>query len=123
MIRKIIAIAALGFLLSGCVNGRSIFDTWQNPVTQSRIDKVNAGWGTALSLANGYRETCIQRIIPSSCREVVRKMQAVVPSIHAKVVRARAFAKNPTISTIDLVQVASDAVNDFKVMQMQLGVK
>jgi len=121
--KRIIAIAALGLLLSGCVNGRTIFGSWQNPVTQSRIDLVNASWGTALSLANGYRETCAQRIIPSSCRTVVAKMQAVVPTIQAKVVRARAFAKNPTISAIDLVQVASDAVNDFKVMQMQFGVQ
>lgn len=114
--RKLILFTVLALGLSACA-------TFQNPLSPSRMDALNASWGTALSLANGYYQSCERRIIPQSCRTVVARMQVAVRPIHAKVLRARAFAKNPTISTIDLINVASDAVNDFKLLQSEMGVR
>lgn len=111
-------IAAILFALS-----LSACATFTNPVTQSRVDALNASWGAALSLANGYRDACVQRLIPPVCRTVVVKMQQAAIPVQAAVRKARAFATSQTTTTIDVIQAASDAVNDFKVMQMEYGVK
>lgn len=112
--RKFILVLAL--LVAGCA-------TVPNPVTQSRMDVVNASWGGALALMVAYRDSCAQRLLPPSCRTVVFKMQAAAPPVQNAVIRARAFAANPQISSTDLIEVASNTVNDFKVLQMTLGVK
>lgn len=97
--------------------------TIQNPVTRSRLDAVEASYGAALALANAYRDSCAQRLIPPSCRPIVVKIQKAAVPVQSAMVKARAFAANPTITNVDLIQAASDAVNDFKVLQMELGVK
>lgn len=94
-----------------------------NPFTQSRIDTLNASWGAALVVADGYYSTCEKRLIPSSCRTVVNKMQSAASIVHPKVKKAREYAKNPTISSTDLIAIASSAVDDFKNLQTTLGVK
>lgn len=114
--KRIFISALLALSLAACA-------TIQNPVTQSSIDAVNNSWGVALSLANAYADSCRKRLIPSSCRTVVLKMQQAAPPVQTAVLRARAFAKNPTISSVDLVQAASNAVNDFKLLQMENGVR
>ena len=113
---KRIAILVLALSLAACA-------TIQNPVSQGRVDALNASWGAVLAIAAGYHDACAQRLIPPDCRPIVVKMQQAAIPVQAAVRRARLFAKNPTTSTVDLVQAASDAVNDFKVLQMQLGVK
>ena len=106
----------LAFALAGCA-------TFQNPVTRSGIDALNASWGATLTILNGYRDSCERRIIPPSCRTVVAELQRAGRPVHAAVKRAREFAKNPRISTVDLVRAASDALNDFKLVMMQYGVQ
>lgn len=112
--RKLILI--LAFLVAGC-------GTVPNPVTRSRIDTLNASWGLTLAVANGYYDTCERRLIAPTCRTYVAYMQSVVPVVQKKVERAREFAKNPSVSPIDLINVASDAVNDLKIYMSDHGVK
>lgn len=90
--------------------------TIPNPITKSRVDILDAGWGSTLSLADGYYDACDKRLIPPDCRTNVAKMQKIAPLVEAKVVKAREYAKNPSISAVDLIDVASDAVNDFKLL-------
>lgn len=107
----------LGLLfLSAC-------STIQNPLTPSRMDKVDASWGAALAVANGYYDSCEKRLINQKCRTIIAEMQRVVPVIETKILKARQFSENPTISSIDLISVASDAINDFKLYQADHGVK
>lgn len=106
----------LAFSLTACAS-------IPNPITQSRVDTVVASWGAALAVFNGYKEACAKRLIPSSCRTVVIKTQAVIPTVRAKVNSARDFASKPTLSTLDLVGIAETAVGDFERLQADLGVK
>lgn len=114
MRKAIVLVFAL--LLVGCAS-------LPNPVTQSRMDAVNASWGGALALMVAYKDACAQRLMPSSCRTVVQKMQVAAVPVQTAVMRARAFALNPQISSTDLVEVASSIVSDFKVLQLTYGVK
>lgn len=114
--KRIILSLMLALTVSAC-------GTYKNPLSPSRMDLVDASWGAALSLANGYYDSCQRRLIAPTCRTVVATMQRAAGPIHAKIKKARAFARNPTLSNIDLIEVASDAVNDFKLLQSDLGVK
>lgn len=122
MIRRALIALALVGTLAGCATYNP-FTSVQNPITQSRVDTLNATWGAALALANGYKKTCVQRLIPQTCRGIVQKMQAAVPIVQAKVVSARNFSAKPTLSVVDLIGVAERAVDDFKTLQSNLGVK
>ena len=113
---KKLIVLAFCLVLPSCV-------TYQNPLTQSRMDALTASWGTALVVAANYRDACDQRLIPPSCRPIVIRIQQAAIPAQAAYKRAVEFSKNPAISQQDLVQAASDAVNDFKVLQMTLGVK
>lgn len=113
--KRIVAIV-LALSLAACA-------TYKNPITKSRVDALDASWGGALSLADGYYDACERRLIAPSCRTNVDKMHRAAEPIHEKVKMAREYALNPTISQKDLILIASDAVNGFKVLQMELGVK
>ena len=114
--KKFVSVLFFSLALASCA-------TLQNPLTKSRMDAIDASWGGALALANGYYDSCEKRLIPSRCRTVVSQMQRIAPTIENKILKARQFANNPTISNIDLIEAASDAINDFKVYQMSNGVK
>jgi hypothetical protein len=111
-----IAALFLAFALAGCAS-------IPNPVTQVRVDALNASWGASLAVFNGYYDTCERRIIHQSCRTVVAKIKRVAPSVQAKVTAARNFATKPTLTSVDLVVIAEQAVDDFKKLQADLGVK
>lgn len=122
MKRLVIVIAALS--LASCAQlGDFIAGRTPNPVTQSRLDSVESTWGIALSAAAAYKDTCVRGIIPRSCRDVVQKMQIAAVPVQSAIVRARAYAKQPTIGATDLIEEARQAVEGYKTLQTQYGVK
>ena len=113
---KLVLSLFLALALSAC-------GTFQNPITRGNIDALNAAWGATLTVLNGYRDACERRIIPSDCRTKVEELKRIGKPVQMAVLRARDFAKNPQISATNLVIVAMDALNDFKVVMSQYGVR
>lgn len=111
---RIIFAALLALSLTACA-------TFTNPINRARLDTLDATWGAALAVFNGYKDACAKRLIPSSCRTNVITAQKVVPVVQAKVNSARSFALKSSLSTFDLVAVAEGAVADFKQLQTRLG--
>lgn len=111
--KRFIAIA-FALVLAGCVT---------NPITKFRVDALTASWGAALALGNGYYDACERRVIPQTCRTVVARLQGIAPTVQAKVTAAQNFAMRSSVSAVDLIAVAESAVNDFKAIQAQLGVR
>lgn len=122
--KKLLPIMLLATSLGGCAQLQSFFNSGgvPNPLTQTRVDTINASWGAALTVTNGYTDACRQRLIPSSCRTVVYKLQNAAVPVQKRVVAMRG-AVGVTLTGVDLYSLASDAINDYKVLQMQLGVK
>lgn len=113
--RKILVL--LGALaLAGCAS-------FQNPLTQNRLDTINASWGATLALGANYRDACASRIIPSTCRPIVVKLQQAAIPVQAAVKAANTAALGATTNAAALAELASGAINDYKVLQMTYGVK
>lgn len=128
--KKVVLIMLLALPLGGCFQtigtvGSLLGPGVSVPITRAQVDTLNASWGAALTIADGYRDACAARLIASSCRTIVQRMQAAARPIHERVKRVRLLARNPnpTVNLSDVIREVSDAVNDFKVWQMERGVR
>lgn len=119
MKRIILALAITASIaLSGCARFKELFDgaaAASIPVDQITYDTVRSSYGVAISLANGYRDTCVRRLIAPTCRTVVRKMQEYDARVYPLVRAARGDAT--------YLGVALAAVNEFKAFQAANGVQ
>jgi len=111
------------FLVLGLALFLGACTSWQNPVTQSRMDFLDSAWGAALAVTNGYVDSCRNRLLPPSCRPIVQKIQVAAVPVQAAIVQARAFAKNPSISSTDLITAAQGALDNYKALQAKYGVQ
>ena len=116
--RKLLVIC-FALALAGCAS-LSI----KNPFTTTTLGDVEAAYGTALSIAVGYRDACAQRLIPPSCRTIVPQVQRYGVQAQNAIVYARSFVRNnPTLDPTTAVKIASDAVSAFSSFEAQAGVK
>lgn len=115
MHKIIIAFAAL--VLASCA-------TLQNPITSDRLTTIKEGYGLVLSAAVAYRNSCDQRLIPSSCRKVVPQLVSADAKVRVALGRLSSIQKlGPSISTAAAIDQLSAAVNDFKVIAASNGVQ
>lgn len=120
-IRNLVFTLALG--VTGCAGLPPPFNSFANPLTTSTVSGVNASWGGALALAANYHDACASRLIPPSCRPIVVKMQQYAIAPQAAVRAMNKASVGDSTNVVVLVQAASDAVNDYKTLQMTYGVK
>jgi len=106
----------LALALAGCA---SIV----NPLTQSRLDTINASWGATLAISANYRDACAQRLIPPSCRQIVVRIQQAAIPVQAAVQAANRASVGGQLNAVALVESASQIINDYKLLQMQYGIK
>lgn len=116
--KKLILLLAIG--LAGCANG---FGTFTNPLNADRLATVNASWGAALALGANYRDACANRLIPPSCRTITVNLQRAAIPVQAAVKAANNASLAATTNAVALIETASGAINDYKVLQMQYGVR
>lgn len=104
-------------LLAGCAS-------IPNPFNKPTLAGVENAYGAALSVAVGYRDACSARLIPPSCRPIVKEVQTYGAKAQASIVVARSFVKNnPTLDITSTLAAAQAAVDDFKNAETRLGVK
>lgn len=114
--RKLILTCVFALLLSGCA-------TIKNPFDQPKLVTVEATYGATLAIAVGYRDSCAKRLIPPSCRPIVKQMQAYGAQAQGAILYARDFSrKNPTLDATDAIRVAQDAVSALRNYQTKQGV-
>lgn len=99
-----------------------ISQKYQNPVNQNRLVAVESGYGIVLSAALVYK--ALPPCAPSEtitisrlCKDagVITQLQVADRKVQAALVAARNFVdKNPTVDASGIIQVVTDAINDFK---------
>lgn len=105
-----------------------------NPVTTVQLQEVEAGYGLVLSAAANYRElydknpcTVAKPLsVTNYCasRSVIVVLQNADQKVQGALVVARNFIKtNPTLDATSYVTAALNAVNDFRAVEAQYGVK
>ncbi len=94
-----------------------------NPITGNALTNVESAYGVALSAAVAYKQLCVQRTIPSSCRTVVVQMQQAGIKVQGAIIAARNFVKNnPTLDPASAIAAAQVALSDFQTVQTANGV-
>lgn len=107
--KKVLALA-LTISLAGCA-GLSI----QNPISTTTLAQAESTYGIALSAAVAYRNSCAQKLIPSTCRATVQKIQVYGASAQSAMLKARNFVRaNPTLDPSAMISAASITVEAFR---------
>lgn len=122
--KKLIGIVLIFLIVSGCASIR-------NPITINQMAVVESSYGVALAIAVAYRNTrlCKKNELPTvtnicAQRSVILKLQAADRNVQIALTNARDFINNnPTLDAWSLIQVAQQAVDGFKLIQQQYGVK
>lgn len=131
--RRIILAASLALALGGCAGTqfgeftRAITTTYNNPVSTTDIYRVKNTYAAGLELAVEYRRYCwsaayrvlmadpVAKKLCSSRRVVVRAIQRTDEKAFAAIAAAENFVRDhPTISAIQMIGAASQAVADFR---------
>jgi len=95
-----------------------------NPIKPNNLAQVESAYGAALSIAVGYRDACANRLIPPSCRPIVKQVQAYGAKAQAAVIYARSFVRNnPTLDASNAIAIAQDAVAVLQTYETNAGVK
>jgi len=124
MMKKFLAICFLTIALGGCSTVQGLLNGEVNPIGTQSLAAVEASYGTALSVANGYKQACANGAITGSCRTVVVTMQNADRYAYAQILVARNFVKNnPNIDATVVISTAQAAVAAFQQVQSQNGVK
>lgn len=113
--------------LTGCASFNNALNevktTFSNIVTPSSLDSIESSYGSALAVAVGYRDLCQRKVINKSCWLVIAKIQPYENKAYNAVLVLRKFVKsNPTMDATSFIQLAVDAINAFKTVQIQNGV-
>lgn len=119
--KRIIFALLLTLPLAGCWNP---FGSIENPLNKTSLVAVEASYGSALSIASGYKDACARKTIPPSCRSVVKSLQNADNYAYGQIKVARDFIKaNPTVDASVVISTAQQAVRAFQDAQTANGVK
>lgn len=135
-----IVIVLLGVTLASCANipaldpsGRSVLEGGKSfvaPITNPLVTKksefniVNNSFGGALAVFVNFRDACADRLLPPACRTAVQKTVPYLRKAQGTRNAARFFVKKyPKLDARNVVEAFRDAVNDFKVIQMEQGIQ
>lgn len=98
--------------------------TIPNPVTKDRLTTIKEGYGIVLTGAVAYRDACAKRLIASTCRIYVPRLVRADEGVKLAFRRLNDLvALGNTLSYPQAIDAVSDAVNDFKLIASEAGVK
>lgn len=92
--RKLILAIAFAFSVAGCATVQNLTATVTNPVTPQMLYDVENGLVVVFAGLNTYRTSCIRKLIPSSCRDVIATMQPYTRILPPMLVGVRGFVNN-----------------------------
>lgn len=140
--RKILLAFALATALGGCA-GLSNFvskvetvihlgtASVNNPITKTRLNQMESAVIVVFAGLNGWKTTCVQGLIPPSCKDQIAQVQVYTLKIPPYLVQLRTFVKtndqvsastvwNQIIALIDQVQ-ADAAKNGVTISTAKVG--
>lgn len=113
---KKIAILLFALSLSACTS-------FANPFTANSLSAINESWGATLALGANYRDACANRLIPPACRPIVVKLQSAAIPVQAAVKAANAASIGGSANVSSFIATAGQAIDNYKALQTQYGVK
>lgn len=95
--RKLLAVVAIAFALSGCAQLKEAVNFATvgvaNPVTKNMLYEAENGAIVVFAGLNAYKQTCVQGAIPASCKDTIRAIQTYTRQIPPQLKTLRAFVR------------------------------
>lgn len=91
---RIFAMLVLAFSLSGCASYKALNTNFENPITRQTLYNLENTGVIAFAGLNAYRRSCIQGLIPASCKGVLRRVQEKTRKLPPLLASLRVFVKN-----------------------------
>jgi hypothetical protein len=96
----VIAAAMVAVSLGGCATFSKISEAVSigtasitNPVTKTRLNQVESAATLVFAGLNGWRQSCVQGLIPETCRAHIRAVQVYTKQIPPYLDQLRRFVK------------------------------
>ena len=130
--RKILAVAMLALALTGCAGmntsifqgGSSLTASVTNPVTPRMLYDVENGMTVAVSGLLAYKNACIAKVVPVSCRGVIASLQVYTRKAKPILVSLRSFVRNnDQVNAITAYNSVKDLLSGFQQTAQAAGVK
>lgn len=121
--KKILLVLALALSLPACTQLQNLETAVKTTITPDNLNTLEAAYGSALSVAVGYRNLCKNKIISKSCWTVIAMLQPYENKAYGSIVALRQFLKNnPTLDASTFISDAKTAIATFKSVQTLNGV-
>lgn len=116
--RKLILAIALGLSVSAC-DPIALFQastaSIANPVTKDMLYEVENGTIVAFAALKAYKKSCVDLLIPQSCRQTIKSIQAYTRQIPPVLSSLRSFVKNnDQVNAIVAYNTIMSLVANFK---------
>lgn len=116
--RKIILAIALSLSLGACQLG-DVFQastaSISNPVTKDMLYQVENGTIVAFAALKAYKKSCVELLLPQSCRQTIKEIQAYTRRIPPILTSLRGFVKNnDQVNAVVAYNTILDLVRNFK---------
>ena len=100
--KRFLTVLLISFSLSGCAGmdksilsgGLSLTASVQNPVTPEMLYGLENGLVIVVTGLNSYKQLCVDRAIPATCRTVIRRLQGFTREARPKLMQLRAFIRS-----------------------------
>lgn len=121
--KKLLVVFALAISLGGCgptlerFRGALEFGSAgiSNPVTPERLKTVEDGAIVVFAGLNAYRRSCVELLIPQSCRRTIAAIQVYTRQIPAPLARLRTFVRNnDQVNAISTYNFVAGLIADAK---------
>jgi hypothetical protein len=130
--RKIIAVVVLTLALTGCAGintsvfqgGSSLTASVTNPVTPRMLYDIENGLTVAVSGLLAYKNACISKVVPASCRDIIANLQVYTRKAKPILVRLRVFVRNnDQVNAIGAYNEVRGLLSAFQETAAAAGVK
>lgn len=87
----------------------------EQPISRDTLADVESGFIVVFAALNAYKESCVRKVIPQSCRNVIEQMQAYTVMLPPLIRNLRMFVKNnDQVNALTVYRTVTGLMDDLK---------
>lgn len=119
---KKILVLVLALALGGCEEFKRFADAIpaitqgiEQPISRDTLADVESGFIVVFAALNAYKESCVRKAIPQSCKNVIEQMQAYTVMLPPLIRNLRMFVKNnDQVNALTVYRTVTGLMDDLK---------
>ncbi len=110
--------ASLGGVITNILQGSGVGAvSIANPVTKDRLNQLENGAIVVFSLLDGWKKSCVQALLPPSCKQQIAAVQVYTRQIPPYLTQLRTFVK--TNDQVNAIVVYNNVMNIISTVRAQ----